>query len=436
MRISYGKIGRSWNLDPVRGTATGGDADVARALHILARRHPDWEFHLLGRNSGEYPQSVGYPDNVFNPWTELREQFKTETLGRVERMPSGQLTPKSIDNILAWHSRRTVPMFINAMDAQVLWLGQHGTSNTPTPMVDDRATLTNPQDAFTLYASFIIRGLNLWRDFNPDHEEIWLCPDPRNYMKARDIKWPLRNSIVAQFEQERKIKNERYGDPTPPKEWGATWDPKSDKSVWISPSRYTYDCLEMTAVPHPEVPSATRSFEDRTPFGILVNENRAYVSRDRLTIVREWVLNNFGRDIEIFGVWSPKSQQVLGRAINPVKYDQVANTMTRWKCTLTTPASGTGWATAKPWEAFKFGTVCFFHPEYDTQNHILKDAPIELQEWLRVRSAEQLKKRVEYLRDQQPVWQWIIDKQREHYVRRYYETHGGVAEIERRIENG
>ena len=69
-KIAYGKIGRAWKLDPTKGTSTGGDADVARALHILSRARPDDQFVLVGRNSGVSPQMVGYPDNVVNPWAD------------------------------------------------------------------------------------------------------------------------------------------------------------------------------------------------------------------------------------------------------------------------------------------------------------------------------------------------------------------------------
>jgi hypothetical protein len=77
--------------------------------------------------------------------------------------------------------------------------------------------------------------------------------------------------------------------------------------------------------------------------------------------------------------------------------------------------------------------VCFFHPKYDDQNNILSDAPKELQDWLRVESPEQLKKRVDYLGQNESAWHWIIDAQRAHFEQRYEETHGGIIAIEKRL---
>ena len=89
------------------------------------------------------------------------------------------------------------------------------------------------------------------------------------------------------------------------------------------------------------------------------------------------------------------------------------------RTTLTTPSSGSGWATAKPWEAFAAGTVCFFHPAYDTQNHILGDADAWLQDWLRVPTATELWKRVERLNSPDGYYEWrkIVQLQREHFDR-------------------
>ena len=424
MRIGYTKIGRSWKLDPTKGTVTGGDADVARALHLMARSRPDDEFVLVSNNSGEAPEDAQYPPNVINPWTELRGSIKT---GR-----SGISAEKDVCDFL---TEKTAHLYED-LDALIVWAGQHGTSNSPIPQVDDRSIVTKPQISFVNYGSYILNGINAWRDKDPlAREEMWLCPDPRNYLKARDLKWPLRNSIIAQYQYERESKHERYGDETEPTTWGSVWDPKAGKGVWLAPSRYTYDALELTALSHPakladqpQVP-----WESRQDFGMIVNENRAYVSKDRLTVLGDWVLPRFP-GAEIFGTWSEKSKTALNRPdIRPCPYEFLGSTMQRWRTTLTTPASGSGWATAKPWECFAHGVVCFFHPHYDDQNWILRDAPKELQEWLRVKTPEDLWKRVDHLGKDQAAWEWLIAEQRKHYVAKYNETVGGTAEIMRRL---
>jgi hypothetical protein len=267
-----------------------------------------------------------------------------------------------------------------------------------------------------------------------------LCPDPRNYLKARDVKWPLRHPIIAQYEQIKTTKHERFGDQTEPTTdpWHTECKTKwslNEPGVWTARTKYTYDALELTALPLPEQLGMFMPHASRFSFGMLVNENRAYVSRNRADAVRDWVLRRWPQ-AEIFGVWSDKSKETLNRPdIRPAPYEHIPNVLQRWRSTLTTPASGTGWATAKPWECFAHGVVCFFHPEYDTQNHILRDAPDELRQFLRVATPDELWRRVEGLDRDQGAWWWVIQAQRDYFLQKYEEHHGGLLAIERRLDS-
>jgi hypothetical protein len=354
-------------------------------------------------------------------------------LSNVKRNEKGAMTDESVAYVVETYMKHVVPVLFPPLDAIVSWVGQHGTSNTPIPQIKDQSIVTNPQDAFTWYCSYIIRGLNLWRDTHLDSEEMWLCPDPRNYLKARDIKWPTRGSVIAQYSQTRRTKHERYGDPTDPAGFKAKWD---GEGVWNAPSTYTYDGLELTALPNPSLvkpPTSVYRHGDRHSFGMLVNENRAYVAKDRLSIMQSWILERWP-DCEIFGNWSKKSLEVMNRPdIRQCPYEYLPTIFPRWRSTLTTPASGSGWATAKPWECFAYGTVCFFHPDYDTQGHILKDAPADLSGWLTVRTREELWERVAMM-DRNPVmWEMIIAMQRQYFEEKYVEYTGGIREVLRRL---
>lgn len=424
--VGYGKLGRSWNLNPSAGTVGCGDVDVYQALRRLAYLHPDVEWRLVGRNSGERPGVVGLPANVSNPWTDLS-------------IPNaGDATPpEQVTAIRLLHDKLTVPL-IAGCDDLVLWLGQHGTHNSEIPLLDGSG-LTTPQWSFLNYARYVIDGVNAWRDVDPmSREEIWLCPDPRNYLKPRDLKWPA-GPIVAQFNQERTTRHYRYGDPTDPDPDGwpdVHWYRKShpDVGVWEAPSDYRYGALELTTIPSPVAIKADETHSGRVPFGIALNENKpGDYKNSRLNELRTWVLEH-EPDTPIYGKWSARSLEVLGRDIQPIPYPELFPALRRWLCTLTTPASGSGWATAKPWECFAVGTACFFHPGYDTQDHVLRDAPAGLRDWLRVPDPDQLWKRVKHLTANPVDWQWLVRAQREHFENRFTETHGGVLEIERRLE--
>ena len=130
MKIAYGKVGRAWKLDPTKGTSTGGDADVARALHILSRARSNDQFVLVGRNSGVSPQMVGYPDNVVNPWADEKfvKAFKSENSRCVkEKDDIGRM--RLVDE--------TAYRLFSDVDEVIMWAGQHGTSNRILPQVSD-----------------------------------------------------------------------------------------------------------------------------------------------------------------------------------------------------------------------------------------------------------------------------------------------------------
>src|SRR5262245_33543076 len=65
--IGYGKLGRSMPLTLEKCKTLGGDVEMVAVVKVLAERHPNCTFHLLGRNSGEDPRDVGLPANVINP---------------------------------------------------------------------------------------------------------------------------------------------------------------------------------------------------------------------------------------------------------------------------------------------------------------------------------------------------------------------------------
>ncbi len=393
LRVGYAKLGRSMPLPPDRWGKVGGDNEPPMLLNRLARQRPEDEFILIGRNSGDDPQSVGLPDNVVNPWTEWRADI------------SAASSAKTVFDTVMRLDEITMPTWLS-LDAIIVWAGQHGTSNSPIPMVDN-TSVTNPQLSFVNYGSYIVRGISAWRDPDPHaRREIWLCPDPRNYLKARDLKWPPP-PVIAQFNWSKFEKHYRYGDPTDPAFFGCTWD---GADVWKAKHEYTYDCLEVVGVP-----TGRERFNDvwegRGRFGSIVNETRVGIKRSRLEVMRDWIIPN-SPDF-VHGTWSDGSQRKLGRIIQPLPWHEVPTFLHRIKATLAAPAVGTGWATAKPWETFASGTVCFFHPQYDTQDNVLGRPGFEhLKQWLRVDSPAQLGRRLDVLQQDRDTWLWLVNEQR------------------------
>jgi hypothetical protein len=398
--------------------SVGGDVEPIAVLQLLARRHPEDIFILIGRNSGDTAAEAGLPSNVWNPWPAGWKQ-DLDSRVRAAGLKGESLT---IDNQL-----KLMKIFdeitgstIHVLDGFIQWVGQHGTSNSPIPRIGDLDNLTKPQEWSAWYAGWMFRGLNRWRDVDPwNREEIYLNPDPRNYHKMRDIKWPLRHPILAQFNDIHNIKHCRYGDTRAPVGW-EEYAHTVDRDTWGSRTVNMYSRLEICGTipgtPFGDTLTFDTNWEDRAPFGLFINETRrigVHPTRSRLTAMRDYVLPLNPHFIH--GTWSEASQKELDLFINPwpqMKYNEKIHEV---RCTFTTPSSGHGWATAKPWEAFAAGVVCFFHPDYDTQDNILGDAPPELKKALRVSSPLELRTKVEYLSYDPGMWRALINMQREHW---------------------
>lgn len=416
MRIGYAKLGRSWNLDPASWSSVGGDVDVWRLLHRLAHRRPGDNLVLVGRNSGHTPSTVGLPPNVLNPYSLDPEMDRAmKHAGKLDShrvTPLDQLDLVSITTGLIW------PYFKD-LDQVIVWAGQHGTSNKPiTPVGELPPALTNPQTSSVCYGGYLIEAINRWQD-KTGREPIWLVPDPRNYLKGRDHAHPIKHDVLGQFTFSRKQKFFRPGRALPSDLGDWDWENGTMHS-WVSTTNYVYSGLEMTALDPGVIGLPAPAHEARSSFGMIINENAPDGSAPRLDVLREWVLP-WCPDVPLYGRWRLASVKALGRdTIDSVPVTEVYNTMARWRCTFTTPASSSEWATSKPWEAFASDTVCFFHPKYDTQNNILGNNT-QLIEWLRVDSPEQLQRRVQHLDEMPDTWAWLVNEQRKHLLERLAE---------------
>lgn len=383
MKIAYGKLGRSIPLHLGHASSVGGDAEVVRLLDMLRGEH---EVHLIGRNRADRDL-----ENVVNYW---RPGGPFDDIPPASRHRNEAFDRYDLHLEAVWQD---MPRF----DAVVLWLGQHGSSLHPVPAVQAGkiGTFTNPMVSDLNYAYPIIKFVN-----QLNVRPIWLCPDPRNMVKFRDLWNPKQRSILAQYNTHK----------------ANTFYDERDGTLRNGATRYMYAGIELLAVPQ-EIDAL---YTDRGTFGVLVNEGYSNLGgRGRCALIKHWLKD---LDYEIHGHWCVESQRELGRTITPVPLRDVLKTLGRWHATMTFPATNSGWATAKPWECFSVGTICFAHPKYDDQDHIYSRAfmPDELRTFLRVSSPLALKERLNAIRDPH-VWRHYAELQW-HYLQ----------DSRKRLENG
>lgn len=350
MRVAYGKICRSIPLTLAEASNVGGDSEVVTLLNELLKR--GHEVHLISKNRGDV--GVSQP---FGPSTgELHNHFAPGELFGNPPQWARHAGPE-FDTYAAYYRNNVarLPQF----DATFMWLGDHGTSNHPMPGVA-KATLgkyTTARQQDVIYGYPPLAILNELGEARGDRPH-WLCPDPRNMIKFRDLWHPNQRPVLAQFNTSKE----------------SSFYSEVDDRVRKNAVRYNYSGIEMLALPRVGRNFAERIArpETRGLFGLLVNEgyNNLPTGKGRKDLVRRWC----DPSTSIVGTWSEDSINLLKDAgfnePRPVALADVEMQLMRWKATMTFPATNSGWATAKPWECFASGTVCFRHPDYDTQNHI------------------------------------------------------------------
>jgi hypothetical protein len=439
MRVGYSKLGRVQQYAPPNWGVAGGDQEAPILLNRLARRNPEVQFVLLGRNDGLESRDIGLPPNVENPYAnpDVRDAVKrvTSRLGEADDMAALQ---SYIDNMRAiWGS------WWDSLDGLVLWLGQTDQAQTPIPAVRGGGIYRSLQ-MYRLHCSYYVDGINRWRDENPlEREPVWLCSDVWNRMKARDLRWPQRHPVLCQYDFRHPVKHYRGDDTRDPAELGfgdvARWS--QVENCWSSTVSYRYSGLELDCAVPSNLPF-NGEWEGRGRFGVLINQSRAKSGRGKVLrdwvkpLSPEWVHGNWSESRLRDANWSGQIATWPWHGL-PQLFGQV-------RSTLAVPIRlDLSWATPKIWEIFALGTACFLHPTYDSQGHVLptlaqcRDLPEDdvlrqLAERLRVTSPQELERRVDWLNSDREAWEWIVTAQRALFNQTFGEQQALTA-IEQRL---
>lgn len=406
LKIAYGKLGRSLPLREEGISSSGGDVEVLRLLHMLRERY---EVHLVGRNSADATL-----EHVVNHWAPG---------GLLHGLPfvlEDEVYPDHPKYLAQLEHLRRASAQLPRFDAWIIWIGSHGATSSFMPRVrpekagtDPRLKgLTRPLMSLVNYVGPLVHLTN-WADARP----IWLCPDPRNELKLRDVGYPDQRPILSQYNQTRlrEFWHEKHG-------------------FRHGTLRYQYAGLELLAVPPAESRKLSDpSFPPPELFGVLANEGPTDLGdQGRLHMLKK--LRNHVPDFELLGHWSMASQRTLDRRVTPVAQGQVAATLARWRGTVTFPASGSGWATAKPWECMRAGCVCFKWPGYDNQQHIYGDMPLDLHKFVAPATLSTLFENIHRLEDPN-LWRQVSGLQTSYLQSKLDELAEGARHVYSAVED-
>lgn len=454
-----------------------GDAEAPNLLMRLARRNSDVEWVIVGKNSGD---GWSTEPNIINPW---RDECRGQPYNNVSVK---QTPPENVPfipyrgsgggfwvNVEAYERDLRVAAQIEKLDGVIVHVGQHGTSHVPIPQsnttwADARENpelITAPQLWSRNYGEYMVRGLNALADrHDGDVPIIYIITDPRNYLKARDIKWPTgTRQILAQYQYTRRARHERYLDPRPPHVFTRTVSDEYDSSsldrdgeIWESEHRYVYGGLELMILPDDWRSWGPADFHQRLPAGIAstsFSDGRIGKEPRRSELIRDFLLLNYP-NAEIFGKWDPTSlKDVPDGAVIQNKPEQFPELLNRWRVTLSLPALGSSWTVSKVYQCFAARVVCFMVDRLDDQGWLLPslvstpgtslvagrvggtghEAPlfsvrddwtekdIQLTRWLRVLTPSDFGARASYVNSNQDTWNWLVNAQRDLLERRWNE---------------
>lgn len=486
MRIGYACLGRTMKFDTSRW-GFQGDAEKPNLLHRLASRNPDVKWVVVGHNdAGEFSEP-----NVENAWHNARERARS-TPPRPADQPGYYRTPFAPywTTKPAWWCSEVSGFeddlvdLISDLDGIVIHVGQHAPTQLRIPQTGNswQETVSNPDldankvyDSMQSYCRYIVRGINALGDKTVGRAPVvWLVPDPRNYLKARDVKWPSGTwDMLAQYQFTRNQRHERYLDARTPdelaREYQFTWPLRNhvrlerDGELWNARHSYRHCDLELMILPDdwPEVGWAT--FAERAPIGVATTSTKASVlgeGRRRSQLVNEYLLAAFP-DAEIYGKWDKDSlADVPQGTLRETEPEDFYTLLNRFRVTVSMPIVESGWSVAKPYQCWAARSVCFLIEQVDDQgwtlpsrrnvagtNGVGKVKGVEffsvrddwtledltLAYWLRVETPSEFWQRARIASTDTTWWQWLTSQQLDLLSRRWHE-HKLERTIEEKLE--
>lgn len=200
MRIGFAKIGQRIDLDRDASNWQGAAAP-ANLLLRLALRNPFVEWVLISHHANNQLLDV-WPHNVVTPWPDYLAGKQAYHNAYVAGTRVLDLVNPSVRD---FEDQVVIPL-IESLDAMVVLLGSNTSGSLPIPKKSSswgEGDLMKPMEAMLNTGRYILEGLNRLADRTDGRAPvIWLCEDPRNELKMRDLKWPIGvGACIASYKE-------------------------------------------------------------------------------------------------------------------------------------------------------------------------------------------------------------------------------------------
>lgn len=201
MKVGFAKVGQRLQL---RSGGFQGSGSPARLLRRLAGRNPSVEWVIVSR-ADDWKRDE-WPENVSYAWP--LDMSRAQPYHNA--YDNGIRSLKVVHQELLDYENEVIIPLIETLDGMIVMLGTNMSGSIEIPK--DKTTwaqrnLMKPVEVMLNTARPVVEGLNRLGDRTAGAAPvIFLVEDPRNILKARDIKWPTGTGVTIASESKDALK--------------------------------------------------------------------------------------------------------------------------------------------------------------------------------------------------------------------------------------
>jgi len=360
----FAKFGKSIKFNPKSWSGFGGDVEAPSLIRAFARNNPNANIIVIGKND---LSTYTIPEkNIYS----AQDLYKSK-YGEIENYTYLYKLLKDIK-----------------VDGVFILAGPSGSSNIPNKIFRRKEWENERKIVYAKCLECNINYVAPITDYLNKTNVPWIhiLNDPRYKQPGRDL---LNVSKICLSQYNETIKY-------------ITMNNFEEQNILKVEVSAVYAGVEKMFLTH------FGDFNDKgikkdIKFLIVLNEGENGV-KSRYSELKKFVLDYFD-DIAIYGKWKKEIIKDDKRFKGSIPFVELQKLIPKVKYSFIIPITK-GWVTMKFWEMIVNGIIPFMHPDYDTQNNL--KAP----EFLRVKSGEELKKKIDYLENNSNEYNKLLNQLR------------------------